>query len=303
MQTIMVGKTLGAGDLSLLIRDQSGALIDPTSISYSIFQTSSKSPVHVATPYTEEEFRPEYFNLEGAALVTQPKMQPARSSQGAFYVPITIPTTWQGQYRLVWYIVNFPGGAENQRHEEFLVQYIDPMGSSFDAPSVLIAQGKVTTNKYAPAIMSVRELLGDENPDRNYHFRPPTPGKVVAGFNTRVGFIWTDKTIIRMLGMAISKLNTCNIKNYTNFTLDTVPITWADCASIGAAAHCLNKQASTWISEEFNYSLNGVSLDIHKAAEYQSLAASFMQEFNEWAPLLTACRPGSVGLRQSRWLI
>jgi hypothetical protein len=45
----------------------------------------------------------------------------------------------------------------------------------------------VTGKYYAQAIRVVRELLSDTNPDRNYHFRPPTPGRVVANYTTRVG--------------------------------------------------------------------------------------------------------------------
>ena len=45
----------------------------------------------------------------------------------------------------------------------------------------------VTGKYYAQAIRVVRELLSDTNPDRNYHFRPPTSGRVVANYTTRVG--------------------------------------------------------------------------------------------------------------------
>lgn len=308
MITLFQGKQLTAGDLSILVRDSTGALVDPASITYSIFQTSSQVPVVVSTPYAPSQppqypAQPDYFNLENATLVGQPKMVPARSSQGAYFVNLTVPTTWQGQFKLVWYLIQTPGGVENRVFDDFVVQYINPMTTSFEAPSTLIAQAPKANNKYAPAIMYVRELLSDENPDRNYHFRPPTPSKVVAGFNTRVGYIWTDSTIIRMLDIAISKLNTWNVKNYTGFTLDTVPVDWGKCAALEASAMCLGKEAARWAADEISYSLNGVSLDINKAALYQSLGQSRHAEFVEWAPLITANRPFSAGLRQQRWLL
>jgi hypothetical protein len=166
-----------------------------------------------------------------------------------------------------------------------------------------MAPKPTTKNKYAPAIMYVRELISDENPDRNYHFRPPTPGKVVAGYTTRVGYIWLDSTILRMLDISISKLNTWNTKNYFNWTLDNIPVDWGRAAAIGAASLCLLKEGARWTADEFNYSLNGVSLDINKAQNYMALGQTYQQEFNEWAPQITANRPFSAGLRQQRWLL
>ena len=66
---------------------------------------------------------------------------------------------------------------------------------------------------------------------------------------------------------------------------------------------CLGKESARWAAEESRYSLNGVSLDINKSSLYQGLAESYKAEFQEWAPLLTANRPCSAGLRQSRWLL
>jgi len=118
-----------------------------------------------------------------------------------------------------------------------------------------------------------------------------------------VGYIWLDPTILRMLDIAIAKLNTWNPKNLTSFTLENVPRDWGKCAAVGAASSCLTAEGARWAADEFSYSLNGVSLDINKSQLYQSLGQSYQQEFQEWAPLITAIRPMSVGLRQQRWLL
>jgi hypothetical protein len=307
MVTLTTGKTLGAGDLSLLVRDSNGALIDPYIVSFSIFQTDDQIPTKTTPAYTYDQMQPNHLPShevkKESVLVYGPKITPARSSQGAYYVNITVPTTWHGVFRLVWYLVQYQGQPENMVLEDFVVQNVDPLSNSFEAPSVQIAQRPVTNNKYAPAIMYVRELLSDTNPDRNYHFRPPTPSKVVAGFTTRVGYIWTDQTILRMLDIAISKLNTWNPMNLYNYTIDTVPTDWGKCAAVEAASLCLSGESARWAADEFTYSLNGVSLDINKAALYQSLGQTYSQQFSEWAPLVTANRPFSAGLRQQRWLL
>lgn len=307
MVTLTQGMALGTGNLNIIVRDATGVLVDPAQISFSIFQISSQVPIKIrgAYDYDQQQLQslPVDYNPEGAMLVGQPRMIPIRASQGMYWINLTIPTTWQGVYRLVWYMVQYPGNAEQQVTEDFVVQTIDPTSNSFEAPSQILAPAKTTTSKYAPAIMYVRELISDENPDRNYHFRPPTPGKVVAGYTTRVGYIWLDSTILRMLDIAISKLNTWNVKNLYGWTLDNIPIDWGRCAAIGAASSCLTKEGARWAADEFSYSLNGVSLDINKANLYQSLGQTYSQEFNEWAPLITANRPFSAGLRQQRWLL
>jgi hypothetical protein len=265
-------------------------------------------PVKVRGAYEYDLLQPNtmpdvQYQPQGAMLVGMPRMVPTRSSQGAYWANISIPTTWLGVYQIVWYLIQYQGQPENSVYEDFVVQTVDPTSNSFEAPSVTIASKPNTTINYAPAIMYVRELISDENPDRNYHFRPPTPGKVVAGYTTRVGYIWLDSTILRMLDIAISKLNTWNTKNLYGWTLDNIPVDWGRCAALGAASSCLLKEGARWAADEFSYSLNGVSLDINKSNLYQSLGQTYQQEFNEWAPLITANRPFSAGLRQQRWLL
>ena len=284
MRTLTQGKPLGPGDLALLVRDTNGALIDPASLTYSIFSINPQT--------------------NASTLMAGPQATPTRASVGAFFVPITVPTNWQGQFQLQWQLVQYAGGSTATIVEDFFVQNVDPATGSFDAPSVVLVQNPTAVNqKYAKVIMQVRELLSDQNPDRNYHFRPPTPGKVVANFTTRVGFIWTDATILRNIATAISMLNWYNTKNIYNFTIDSVPLDWGNIASLKAAALCLTGEAARWAADGFNYSLNGVSLDLNKSELYRGLADAYNAQFTEMAPLVTANRPFSAGLRQQRWLL
>jgi hypothetical protein len=283
MLVLLQGKTLTPGDLGIAVRQANGALMDPAVITYTIFSVDDQG-------------------LQ--TLATAPQLIPQRSGLGTYFVNMTIPTVWKGRFELVWYLTQFPGGAEDTVHEEFEVTQIDPATTSFEAPSVLIAQRPGMSKLMAERIMRVRELLSDENPDRNYHFRPPTQGTTVAGFNSRVGYIWTDSTIIGMLRFAIQQINTANPMNLYHFTVESAPPAWAEACCLGAAVRCLSKEAARWAEEGgWSYSLNGVSLGIDKAAQYQSLADSLRSEFNDWLPNLTANRPYSAGLRQNRWLL
>lgn len=283
MIAFSVGKQLGNGDLSISVRDTEGKPQAPSYISYSIFNVSGKQP----------------------SLVSDPKATPAPGvGTGQYWVNMTIPTSWvAGDYRLVWYLQQNPDTIEVSIYEDFSIVQTNAISSSLEAPSVFMSKRLGITENSANLVMMVRELLSDTNPDRNYHFRPPTAGKVVAGFTQRVGYIWTDQAILRFLNLAIAKINSGNPKNFYSFTIDNIPDNWYQAAALGAAASALMAEAIRWNAEEFSYSLNGVSLDINKASSYQGLAESFRTEFNEWIIPLTANRPTSMGLRQPRWLI
>lgn len=283
MITFPIGKTLGPGDLSLLVRDESGAPIVPNTIAYTIFGVDAQG---------------------NRSLISDPRQSPTMRETGSYYIGLTVPASWgEGTFQVVWHLQQTADTPEGSVTEDFAVMAVRPGTNSLEAPSVLMAARLGVTQKTVEMVMSVRELLADTNPDRNYHFRPPTPGKIVAGFSTRVGYIWEDPTILRFLKLCIAQINMANPKNYFGYTLDTLPDeNWAQAAALGAAAKCLTSESARWIADEFGYSLNGVSLTLDKASKYQSLGQQYNEEFKEWIVPLTANRPASVGLRQMAFL-
>jgi hypothetical protein len=282
MRVLIQGKQLGPGDLGLVPRGERGEMVDPVSISYTIYKIDEDGT---------------------KTLASEPISRPGRKGIGVYFVPITVPTVWEGRYDLVWTLQQYRESAPQDVVEEFEVVRLDPATSSMEAPSVLVTSRPGLSKRTAEAIMMTRELLYDTDPDRNYQFRPPTPGKVVAGYTTRVGFIWTDATISRFLKLGMSMLNTWNPMSLTQYTIDNAPEGWRDAASLLAASKCLSAEGCRWAADEFSYSLNGVSLDLQKSGTYDGLANGYKSEFEEWAPLITANRPHSVGLRQQRWLL
>lgn len=286
MIAFVQNQTLQKGDLTIMVRDAQGNPVAPAALSYSIFNTTSNPPV----------------------LVSNPKDTPASdpSQVGYFYINLTFPTNWApGTYRLVWYLTQYLGSTEVTIYEDFeIIAASDATtNASLEAPSIAMVPKPGISPNVANLIVLVRELLSDTNPDRNYHFRPPTAGKTIAGFSSRVGFIWEDRALIRFLNLAVAKINSANPMNFYSYTPDTIPDSWLQAAALGAAAFALMAEAIRWNAEEFSYSLNGVSLDINKAQMYQSLAATYTEEFNQWAEVLTVNRPASSGLRQQRWLL
>lgn len=285
MTVLTQNKTLGPGDLCLYIRDANNVLITPYSITYSIYtnpdEGSGQSPV--------------------ALLMNQ---TPANPSTGVYYVNITIPTSWYGSLRLIWSIQQYSASDPVSTHyEDIFIEFVAPGDSSMEAASVITALTPSLDKCVASKVMMVRELLSDKNPNRDYHFQPPTSARTIAGYSTRSGFIWLDSTIIRMLELTISQLNWWNPKTTFGFNIKTIPQDWANIVAVGAAAKCLSAEGARWAGEQFSYSLNGVSLSIDKTGYYQSLASAYQAEFETMAPLVTANRPFSAGVRQLRYML
>jgi len=316
MIVLTQGQPTGTQDLAILVRDASGCLVDPVNITYTVYHLRDLVPTKSTVAYEYDMHQP--LNMEGgpplppegSVLALPPQQIPTRVSVGTFYANFTIPTTFKGVYKIVWQLQVYPANCpQSFVHMDFIVQTIDPADPAFEAPSMIIgkqmgiADARTTPKMFAQAVRVVRELLSDTNPDRNYHFRPPTPGKVIANYTTRVGFIWLDTTILVNLATSISMLNLYNPMNYYNWNLNTIPYDWGNIAALEAASLCLSGESARWAADEFSYSLNGVSLDINKSALYQSLAQTYNQQFTTLAPLVTANRPFSAGLRQQRWLL
>jgi hypothetical protein len=316
MIVLTTGQMTGTADLAILVRDASGNLVDPVLINYTIYKLRDLVPTKSTVAYEYDLHAP--LNMdggpplppEGSTLASPPQQAPIRASLGTYYAKFTIPITFKGVYKIVWQLQQYAANCpQSYVHMDFIVQTIDPVDPAFEAPSMVIgkmmgiADARTTPAMFAQAVRVVRELIADTNPDRNYHFRPPTPGKVVANYTTRVGFIWLDTTILVNLAISISKLNLYNPMNYYGWNLNTIPLDWGNIAALGAASLCLSGESARWAADEFSYSLNGISLDINKSALYQSLAQTYDQQFTVMAPLVTANRPISAGLRQQRWLL
>jgi hypothetical protein len=265
-----------------MVRDEANNPVIPAALTYTIF-------------FVDRD--------DNKVLISTPNQVPSSTGPGYYYVNTTLPTSWvEGGYRLVWNLQQTSDVPVVSITEDFAIVALPTISAGAEAPSMLVAKRLSITLRSAEMIVSVRELLSDTNPDRNYHFRPPTATKIVAGYTTRVGYIWTDETILRFLKLAIAQINTGNVKNLYSFRLETIPEDWGQAAALGAAGKCLSAEAARWIADEFGFSLNGVNLDLDKSSKYSGLSEQYAAEFKEWIPVLTANRPKSVGLRQMKFL-
>src|SRR5271157_1292932 len=159
MIVLTQGQPTGTPDLAILVRDGSGNLVDPVSISYTVYKLRDLVPTKPTVAYEYDLHQP--LNMEGgpplppegSTLVSPPGQIPVRASLGTYYAQFSIPTTWKGVYKIVWQLQVYPGSCpQSFVHMDFVVQTIDPADPAFEAPSMVVGS--------APNIASNAAILG-----------------------------------------------------------------------------------------------------------------------------------------------
>ena len=127
-------------------------------------------------------------------------------------------------------------------------------------------------------------MLRDNNPDRNYHFRPPEQEGVVKKYNRVFGYIWEDHELLCYLEMALDWFNsfppeTEGIRTLNN--LCQIKPAWRTFILWGAAVHALFALSINWVADEFDYSIGGISLSLEKSSKYESLKQNAEGQFDK----------------------
>jgi len=245
------GQSLGQSDLNIFLRNAAGQLQDAYSIVFSIYDYSTGLEI----------------------LMPPADMAPVKFNTGSYYAPWQVPGDAPiGTYRIRWKFVEASGAPEIQAVEEFAVVGMDvqTVSSAF-------------TGAEQHFIHRMRVLLRDNNPDRNYHFRPPTEKEIIQGYTENFGFYWEDYELLEYCLIALDEYNLREPP--TGFTLQDVSsahggrgesaILWGGVARAAAAA------AFNWIIEEFDYSISGVSLSLEKSSKYQAMKDNAEASFDK----------------------
>lgn len=269
MAAIMRGSTIGPNDLNIIIRDSGGTLIDPYRLEYAIYDFTTGIEV-----------------LQGS-----PVNYPVKISTGHYYAQYVIPGDANiGIWRIRWTIQEISVSPVYQSVEEFNVVGSGII-SSFTGDANLDA-----------LIYSLRIILRDANPDRNYRFRPPESAKFIQGQTQVFGFIWEDEELLEFLYMAVDDFN--SRPPVTGIEISNLwgsERRWRTSIIMRAAAFACFAIAMTWISNEFTYSISGVSLDIEKSSKYQSMKDEYVAEYDKLVEAAKNSIKIIVGLRQARY--
>jgi hypothetical protein len=263
---------LRRGDLSLFLKTKSGAMRNAAEIFYNLFD----------------------FTTGVEVLLPPPDRVPLNPSVGEYFADFVIPLDANlGRYRIRWFFKEKIGSQQVQILQEFDV---------VDNPTQIVTIPGITAVEF-DLIRSVRIMLRDNNPDRNYHFQPPTGEESLNQFTRVFGFLWEDPELLEFLRVSLDSINMYPPLTLYS-TLDNLIShnrPWRTILLEGAMVHAITAIALNWIADEFDYSIGGVSLSIEKSSKYQSIAESIQSRFTD--QVLAAKETVKIfrGLQQSKF--
>lgn len=267
------GQELGRGNLDIFLKKKDGTAKNAAEIVYDIYDFTTG--VEVLLP--------------GLSNIV-----PLNPSIGEYYASFFIPSDANiGPYRIRWKFREYVGSALNE-----VLQSFDIVSS----PTQVVTIPGITGIEF-DLVRSLRIMLRDNNPDRNYHFVPPAGEESINEFTRVFGYIWEDAEMLEYLNAALDRINMYPPLT-TFYSLDNLITTnrpWRSVLLEAAMIWALTAIATNWVAEEFDYSIGGVSLSIQKSASYQSLANDIQSRF---ADDITAAKETVKiirGLKQSRY--
>ena len=261
-------QVLGRGDLDIFIHNCDGQRQDAYSISYAIYDNTTGTELLIGSPFRV----------------------PEHPDTGEYYASFRIPDfAPYGNYVIRWTFKQSVASSDIQVVQEFGVM---PAGTQFS---------EITRfdSREIALITSLRVMVRDNEPDRNYHFRPPSSQDALSKQTRVFGYIWTDDELSESLQRGLDTTNL--FAPQTNFTIGTLPTNWRTTVLTGAAIFALQALTLNWIVEEFSYSIGGVSLDIDKSSKYQSMMESLQSRFDKMLEDAHMTIKISKGLQQYRF--
>lgn len=222
------GQELTRGDLDIFLTNAAGNPTNAFSITYAVYCVDPTSCAEI---------------LIGSATRT-----PVNPTVGEYYTALQVPpNAGLGTYRVRWTIQETAGAPAQMAVQEFCVT--DSSSSTG------------TTSTYSQCelelISKIRFMLRDQNPARNYRFRPPEGEGTVGCFNQVFGFIWEDEELYEFLEIALWKWNMHPPETESLSTLDALcskkPV-WRAAILWGGIVNAAMALAINWISDEFSVS-------------------------------------------------
>lgn len=266
------GMVLSRGDLEIYTTNSGGYASNCYEITYGIYYVDPSS--------TE-------------VLIGDSARTPVNPTVGEYYASIMIPpSATVGTYRIRWTFREFAGAPQAQVVMEFAV-----VSTSTVISSPYNAQEQAM-------IQSLRILLRDNNPGRNYSFRPPEYEGNIGQYNQVFGQVWEDAELFEYLQRG---LDWCNMLPPRTDGLNTLhklvqeKPSWRTAVLWAAITHACFALASCWTVNEFNYSIGGVSLDLEKSSKYESLKQNAEGQLDKFAEAKLTTVRYTRGLQQPKY--
>lgn len=273
MPTLKRGQEVGRGDgLSIYMKTREGSMKNVAEIYYNVYDFTTG--VEVLLPPTDRI--------------------PVNSSVGEYYASFFVPMDANiGKYRLRWFFRQKVGSPQVEVEQDF-----DIVSDS----TQIVTMAGITAVEF-DLVRALRILLRDNNPDRNYHFSPPTGEESVNQFTRVFGFLWEDYELLEFLRISLDGINSKPPMTFYR-TLDQLISQnrpWRTVLLEGAMIHALFAIGLNWVVDEFDYSIGGVSLSIEKSSKYQSMSSDIQARFQTDVEAAKETVKIFKGLRQSKF--
>lgn len=273
MPTFKRGQELGRSDgLSLFLKTRSGNMKNAAEIYYNIYDKTTGTEV----------------------LLPPTNRTPANPTVGEYFASFMIPGNANiGHYTIRWFFREKIGSPQVQTYESFDIVA--------DTTQIVTIPG-ITAIQF-DLIRALRIMLRDNNPDRNYHFAPPTGEESINQFTRVFGSLWEDPELLEFLQVSLDSLNMYPPMTFFTSLDDLIGQhrPWRTVLLEGAMVHAITAIALNWVVDEFDYSIGGVSLSIDKSSKYQSMASDIQGRFTDHITAAKETVKIYVGLRQSKF--
>ena len=253
-----VGEELGRNDLKIFLVNELGVPCNAAEISFALF-------------FVDPSMGPPGVEV----LVGPPAHTPVNSAIGEYYAAVMVPPgVSAGDYRIRWTFKKTLADESQTVVQEFGV--VNLASNTSGTPLFSTCE--------AGLIDKLRIMLRDNNPDRNYHFRPPEQEGTINKYNRVFGYIWEDHELLCYLQMSLDWFNSYPPETAGISTLNQLcaqkPV-WRTFILWGASVFALLALSINWVADEFDYSIGGISLSIEKSSKYESLKQNAEAQFDK----------------------
>lgn len=268
------GQVLGQGDLDIFLTDSVGNPTNAYEITYAIYYVDPVSGAEV--------------------LIGPAERAPVNPAVGEYYASLMIPNNaTTGCYRIRWHFRETASSPQEGVVQSFVVE----------------GESAVATDPYSDCmrnlINKMRHMTRDNNPDRNYRFRPPEGEGEVGCYNQVFGYIWTDEEFAQYLEMSLWKFNMMPPRTDQYCTVDMVcqkRPSWQAALLWGALVNASMALAYNWVADDFSYSIGGISLDLSsKVSGYMDLKRNAEEQWTKLTEAKQRTEKYFRGLSQPRF--
>lgn len=248
------GQLLGRGDLDIFLSNASGNPSNVYQITYAVY---------LVDPSTQAE-----------VLIGSNARTPVNPAVGEYYAALQVPSNAApGDYRIRWLFRETAASAQEGAVQEFGV-----------VSTAISTTSATYSNCVQDLINKMRVLTRDNAPDKNYRFMPPKSEGEVGCYNQVFGYIWEDNEFAEYLEIALWKWNAHPPETEELGTIEQLcqqKPAWKASLLWGALVNAAQALAYNWTSQEFDYSIGGISLNLEKSSKYMDLKRNAEEQWDK----------------------